>query len=304
MQTNPYLSKLGYPDDARLAILHTDDLGMCGASIAAYPDLLDAGLITSAAAMVPCPWFPAVAQFCRESGSTLDVGVHLTLTSEWSGYRWSPLSTVDPATGLVDAEGSLPQTREALVRQAQPDAVRAEISAQVSRALLSGIDITHIDTHMGTAIHPGWVQAYIDTALQYGVPMNLPRLDLETALQRSDIREMGASADELEHLLMGLQALEARGVPLLDGIFEFPLNQPENRVGQLRSVLQKLPPGITLIIDHAAMDTPELRAITPDWRGRVADYECFTGQAARECINESGVQLIGYRALRDVLRRR
>ena len=246
MQTNPYLSKLGYPDDARLAILHTDDLGMCGASIAAYPDLLDAGLITSAAVMAPCPWFPAVAQFCRESGSTLDVGVHLTLTSEWSGYRWSPLSTVDPATGLVDAEGSLPQTREALVRQAQPDAVRAEISAQVSRALLSGIDITHIDTHMGTAIHPGWVQAYIDTALQYGVPMNLPRLDLETALQRSDIREMGASADELEHLLMGLQALEARGVPLLDGIFEFPLNQPENRVEQLRSVLQKLPPGITL----------------------------------------------------------
>ena len=191
MQPNPYLAKLGYPDDARLAILHTDDLGMCGASFTAYADLLDAGIITSAATMVPCPWFPAVAQFCRE----------------------------------------------------------------------------------------------------HGVPMNLPRLDIETALQRSDMQEMGVNADELVRLLMGLKALEAQGVPLLDGIYEFPLDLPEGRLDLLRHV-----------INHAAMDTPELRAITSDWRGRVADYQCFTSQAARDIIKESGVQLIGYRALRDELR--
>ncbi len=302
MNPNPLLSKLDYPDDARLAILHTDDVGMCGASFAAFADLLDAGIISSASTMVPCPWFPAVADFCCKHGDAVDVGVHITLTSEWSGYRWSPLSTLDPTTGLVDAEGYLPLTREELVQKAQPDAVRCEMSAQVARALSAGIDVTHIDTHMGTAFHTEWVQVYIDAALQHGLPLMLPRLDMETALQRPDLQEMGVSADDLARLLMGLKALEARGVPLLDGIFQFPLDRPKGRLDLLRQVFYNLPPGITHVINHAAQDTPELRAITLDWRGRVADYQCFTSLAARDIIKESGVQLIGYRALRDVLR--
>jgi predicted glycoside hydrolase/deacetylase ChbG (UPF0249 family) len=302
MRSNPILAKLGYPADARLAILHTDDVGMCGASLAAYADLLDAGVITSAAVMAPSPWFPAVAEFCREYGDALDIGVHLTLTSEWSGYRWAPLSTQDPGTGLVDATGYLPRTREELVQKAQPDAVRREMEAQVKRALSAGIDATHVDTHMATAFHPRWVQAYIDVALQHGLPLNLPHLDVETALQRPDIQAMGVSASELAHLLMGLQALESRGVPLLDAIYEFPLHQPEGRLDLMRHVFDILPQGITLLINHAAMDTPELRAITPDWQGRVADYQTFTSQEARDVIRESGVHMIGYRPLRDALR--
>jgi predicted glycoside hydrolase/deacetylase ChbG (UPF0249 family) len=302
MHPNPVLEKLHYPEDARLAILHTDDVGMCGASFTALPHLWDAGIISSAATMVPCPWFPSVAEFCRTYAGELDMGVHLTLTSEWPAYRWPPLSTRDPSSGLVDAQGYLPLTRAELVQKAQPAAVRDEMAAQITRALAAGLDLTHIDTHMAAAFHTLWVQDYINIALQHGLPLNLPRLDVETALQRPDLQEMGVSAQELARLLQGLQALETRGVPLLDGLFEFPLDEPTGRLELLQHVLEDMKPGITLLINHAALDTPELRAVTPDWQGRVADYQCFTSKKAARIIQQSGVQLIGYRALREVLR--
>jgi predicted glycoside hydrolase/deacetylase ChbG (UPF0249 family) len=302
MEINPVLEKLGYPNDARLAILHTDDLGMCGASIAAYPDLLDAGIISSAAAMVPCSWFPAVAEFCRGYPGELDIGVHITLTSEWSGYRWAPLSTRDPDTGLVDDEGYFPSTLVECVAKAQPEAVKKEMRTQVMRMLSAGIDITHIDTHMGATFHTAWVQDYISLAMEHGLALNLPRLDVEAALEINEIQEMGESADDLKLLLGGLVVLESQGLPLLDGIYGFPLDEHEGRLGLVKHIFNNLSPGITLLINHAAMDTPELRAVTPDWRGRVADYECFTSKEASDIIRQSGVQLIGYRALRDVLR--
>ena len=104
MSTNPFLKKLGFAADARVVIIHTDDIGMCQASVGAFRDLIDFGLISSAAVMVPCPWFPEVAALCR-SRPGIDMGVHLTLNSEWDSYRWGPISTRDPASGLLDEEG-------------------------------------------------------------------------------------------------------------------------------------------------------------------------------------------------------
>ena len=97
MHPNPVLKKLGFAPEDRLVIIHADDIGMCHASVAAYRDLMDAGLVSSAAVMVTCPWFPLVAEYCRQHPDA-DMGVHLTLTSEWDSYRWGPISTPFPAT--------------------------------------------------------------------------------------------------------------------------------------------------------------------------------------------------------------
>src|SRR5262245_6136811 len=98
MNLNPALKKLGFSNDDRVVIIHTDDIGMSHASYAAFSDLWKVGIISSSAVMVPCPWFPKVASYCR-SVSDVDMGVHLTLTSEWDGYRWGPISTRDHASG-------------------------------------------------------------------------------------------------------------------------------------------------------------------------------------------------------------
>src|SRR5690606_16411902 len=119
---------LGYSETDRVVIFHADDIGNSHASVQAYMDLFEFGLITSAAVMVPCGWFPLVAEFCRQH-EAVDMGVHLTLNCEVNACRWSPISTTDAATGLIDSEGYLPRTIAAVQTNATPEAVDAEVNA-------------------------------------------------------------------------------------------------------------------------------------------------------------------------------
>ena len=300
MQVNPLLKKLGFANTDRVVIFHTDDIGMCQASLAAYADLLEVGIISAAATMVPCPWFPATAAFCRENAARVDMGVHLTLTCEWDAYRWGPLSTRDPRSGLLDAEGYFPRANKALFAAAQEpgfaDVARAEIEAQVARALAAGIDITHIDTHMGSVFHPTLLPLYLETAQRARVPAMLPRLE------EAQIRKMGFPAEVAAYLVAQLYTLEAAGLPLLDTILSVDLGQPEARLEQTLRLLDTLPVGVIYFILHPSKDTPELRGITPDWRARVADYQVFSDEALRGYIAQQGIQVIGYRAIREILR--
>src|SRR5690349_9171744 len=139
---NPALQQLGFGPQDRVVIIHADDIGMCRATLPALADLLDVGLVSSAAVMVPCPWFPQVAAWCR-AHPAVDMGVHLTVNSEWETYRWGPLSTRDLASGLLDDAGYFHAWPPATFAQADPSAVAAELRAQVARALQAGIRPTH-----------------------------------------------------------------------------------------------------------------------------------------------------------------
>lgn len=111
MRPNPVLRRLGFSDCDRVALIHTDDIGMCQATVDAFADLAGFGLISCGATMVPCPWFPLAADFCRRHPG-VDMGVHLDLTCEWDLYRWGPISTREPGSGLIDREGYLYRTSE------------------------------------------------------------------------------------------------------------------------------------------------------------------------------------------------
>ncbi len=178
VQPNPILKKLGFTQQDRLAIIHADDLGMCHASLVAGAELFEYGLVSSGAVMVPCPWFPAVADYAR-SHPKADLGIHLTLNSEWQNYRWGPLSSRDPQSGLLDEQGYFHRQAHQTQELADPQAVQIEMAAQMERALAAGIRPTHADTHMGTVAHPKFMLGYIQLALQYGVPAMMLRLDEE-----------------------------------------------------------------------------------------------------------------------------
>ena len=291
MDPNPVLKKLGFAKDDRVAILHADDVGMCQASLAAFADLVDFGLLSSGATMVPCPWFPAVAAYCRQQPG-VDLGVHLTLTSEWDSYRWGPLSTRDPASGLLDQEGYFHRRSEGAQAHADAAAVQREMEAQVSRALAGGIDVTHVDTHMGTVAHPKFVYGYVQLALQHRLPPMIPRLD------EAGWRAFGMDGEMATLAAQFVGQLEAQGVPLLDHVVALPLDEePGDRLALAKQTLDGLPPGLTHFILHPATDAPELRAITRAWRSRVADYETFRSEALRDHVRAAGIQVIGYRAL-------
>ena len=121
--------QLGYPRDARLVIINCDDLGSSRAANVGVYDALRNGLGSSASLMVPCPWArDAAAQYRGE-----DVGVHLTLNSEWDTYRWAPITS---CPSLLDGDGGFPRTCEDTWDHADLDEVRRELRAQIERAIL------------------------------------------------------------------------------------------------------------------------------------------------------------------------
>ena len=122
--------------------------------------------------MVPCPWFREIAD---QPAADFDLGVHLTLTSEWPHYRWAPISTVSRASGLIDPDGYFWRTCLDLRAHVVPAAAEIEMRAQIERALQAGIDVTHLDTHMGAALVPELAEIYVRLGREYRLPRLLPR---------------------------------------------------------------------------------------------------------------------------------
>ena len=294
MGTNPVLKKLGLADTDRVAIIHTDDIGMCLASVDASMELNQAGIISSGAIMAPCPWFLHAAQYAREHPKA-DFGVHLTLTSEWKTYRWGPISTRDPKSGMIDEEGCFYHRSEDVQEHGDQAAVELELAAQIERLIHAGVDPTHIDTHMGSVAHPKFMQSYIGLGMKYGLPAMIFRMD------EAGWRTTGLDASTAQMAAGLMQQLEADGLPLLDALGGMPLDTDENRLERTKKMLSDLKPGITHFIIHPSKDTPELRAITPDWKCRVADYQDFKNEELRKHIKQIGLHVIGYRDLKKLM---
>jgi len=296
MKTNPFLNKLGFSDNDRVIIMHTDDIGMCHASVQAFKDLWSVGTITSGAVMVPCPWFPAVAEMCKENPE-MDMGVHATLNAEWDNYRWGPVSGGEAGTGLMDEAGYFHQWHQAVYDNASPEDVEKEVNSQIERALKAGIDVTHVDSHMGTIMYPLYIQSYIQAASTRLLPNMLPRLTAK------GIDMLGLSEEELTAYAPIMETLENLGVPMVDGILAMPLEHGNDHIGVAKKLLAELPVGITHFILHPSIDTPELRAICPDWEARVANYNAFMSDELKDHIQSEDIKLIGYRQIRQAMRK-
>jgi chitin disaccharide deacetylase len=291
---NPVLKRLGLADDDRVAIIHTDDIGMCQSNVDAFADLWEAGIISSGAIMYPCPWANAAIEYSRTHPQA-DLGVHLTLTSEWTQYRWGPVSTRDPRSGLMDAEGYFFRTSEEVQKKGRPAAVKKELQAQLDRALAAGLKPTHIDTHMGSVACAKYMNIYLDAAKKNKLPPMIFRMDEE--------EWRGAGLDALTAKLAArmILGLEEKKVPLLDHLAMLPLETDKDHMDLAKKALSDLKPGITHFIIHPNKDTPEIRAIAPDWRARVANYQDFMSDEIRKHIKKIGLHVIGYRALADLM---
>lgn len=271
--------RLGYGADDRLLIVNCDDLGSSQAANAAVYDALRNGSATSATLMVPCPWARGAAAEYRGE----DVGVHLTLNAEWDLYRWGPITQ---APSLLDGDGGFPRTITDVFEHADLDEVRRECRAQVERAILWGFDVSHVDSHMGTLqLRPEFFDAYLDLADEFRLPLRLSGAETERMIG-FPFRSLAAE----------------RGVVYPDQF----LFVAGNGVGSRQTIsagIAGLRPGVTEAYLHPALDTPELRAMSPDWQQRVDDHAWLLDPAGLGAIAErEGIALVGYRALRDLMR--
>jgi chitin disaccharide deacetylase len=291
---NPILKKLGYSKDDRVVIIHADDIGMCQSTISAIAELDAAGVVTSSAVMVPCPWFLSAAAYARNHPE-IDLGIHLTINSEWKTYRWGPISTTDPRSGLIDNEGYFYHKFEEAQEHGCPQAVGLELKAQIQRALAAGIHPTHVDSHMFTLLHPKFIEIYLQTAYRFGLPAMMPRRTVKHWQHR------GSSFETAEKTVNMVHEFEEQGYPMLDCSIGLKLDDFENRLEQTKRALSDLPVGLSHFYFHPCKDTHEIRAITTDWQGRVADHRVFLDKNLQKHIQNIGIQIIGYRPLLQVM---
>lgn len=298
MAASPTLAeRLGFGAEERVAVVHVDDIGMCHAANEGAFEALRRGPATCGSLMVPCPWFPEAAATAR-ADPEVDLGVHLTLTSEWPGYRWGPVAGRAAVPSLLDAEGFLPRTLEEVARLARPEEVEIELRAQVEAALAAGIDVTHLDSHMGTAFVPALLPVYERLGAEFAVPLFVAR---PTAPQL-EAAGLAAGLARLFHDLA--DRLAARGFPILDGFDADSLGfAPGEGLAHNRRRLATLPPGVHYLICHPARDGEELRAITPEGAHQ-RDFErtFYGGRAGREALEAEGVKTVGMREVREVMR--
>ena len=244
--------------------------------------------------MVPCPWFPEAAELAA-ADPALDLGVHLTLTSEQKPYRWRPLTAPPPSAGLTDAFGYFwPDVPSA--RKAAPEAVEAELRAQLGAARAAGFDITHLDAHMGTAQMPEFVGIFRRLGQELGVPALLVR-SLEGYNPASYAGPLDPAGYDAE-----VAAARAAGEPVFDAVLETPWDRTTDAETAYREMFAAIPEGLTFLSLH--FNQPgDFEVVNPGAAHiRTEEYALFRTAKIAEWIEEFDLDVIGMRTLRDALR--
>ncbi|MFM7665661.1 MAG: carbohydrate deacetylase [Actinomycetota bacterium] len=268
---------LGHGDDARLVIVSCDDLGAFHASNVGVLRALHDGVATCASLMVPAPWSRHAVANLRAGD---DIGVHLTLVSEHADYRWGPLTY---APSLQSGDGGFPSTLDDLWEHADRDEVLRECRAQVQRAMLWGVDVTHLAPHLtAITLRPEFFDVYLEVAVEYQLPIRLPSTVSTTAA-----------------------GFDFRGLARDEGVF-FPDHfdhdwSSGSRERVMRSIAS-LQPGVTEIHVQPVIDSPEVRAVGAVTQGWIDDLNLVTSRELRDALSAAGAVLIGYREIRDAMR--
>jgi predicted glycoside hydrolase/deacetylase ChbG (UPF0249 family)/pimeloyl-ACP methyl ester carboxylesterase len=205
-------------------LIRIDDLGMNHSVNLALAQLGATGIPLSASVMFACPWYQEAVEILKRNPQ-ISVGVHLVLNSEWKGYRWGPVLGKDAVPSLVDSLGYfLSSTDQFLARPYSLGEVERELSAQMERAVRSGLKIAYVDYHMGTAVGTPELRAIVErVAAKFGTGIS---------------RYFG----ERYHTM-----------------FDVPIAQKRTA---FRAHLDSLAPGkVNLVVVHAAQGTPEMRVL-------------------------------------------
>ena len=284
-QTKTIAERLGHPRDSKLLIIHADDLAAAHSINAASFDALDKGTISSASVMVPTPWITEVAAYARAHPNA-DLGLHLTLTSEWETYRWGSVSPADEVPSLLDSTGTFPNDEKIVAARAKPAEVEREIRAQIERALALGIRPTHLDSHMGALFTtPDLLATYVKVARDYHLPFLAPRGDPRVAPQ-PPLRP--------DDVLVDAAIIANREVPR-DKWKEFYLKS-----------IADLKPGLTELIVHLGHDDSELQAVMVDHEGygstwRQKDYDVVTSPEFKKALQDNHVIVVNWKELGKLL---
>ncbi len=278
--------RLGYDKDAKLLILHADDLGVAHSVNEASFKALKSGAVSSASIMVPCPWLLEVAALSKQNPG-LDLGLHLTLTAEWEQYKWGGVSSSSAISSLLNEEGYFFDNTNTVMNHGNPEEVRTEIQAQIDQAIRVGIQPTHLDSHMGTLFtSPALFRVYVETGQKNRIPVFVPQQ--ATALFTDDFP---MTDDIIPIQTVGMAGASGD----LDKWNEFYIGMLDN-----------IQPGLNEIIVHLGNDDDELQAVTinhPDFGSawRAMDMTVVESKEFQDALKERNIQLVTYREIQELV---
>ena len=285
-QNKSVAERLGYPGDSKLLIVHADDLAVAHSVDIASFHALNKNAVTSASIMVPCAWLTEVASYAKEHPDA-DLGLHLTLTSEWKTYRWGPTESKDKVASLLDSAGYLWPESPTAASHIKPEEAEREIRAQIEHAIAAGIHPTHLDSHMGTLFNtPELFAVFAKVAHDYHLPFLALRLPGELSKVLSLLSDKDVVVDS------------------------FIIANPSVHAGEWEnfyvSAVRDLKPGLTEMVVHLGHDDAELQAVTVDhpdygaaWRHR--DYEVMTSPKFKKALQENNVILVKWKDLKKLV---
>jgi len=283
--TKTVQERLGYPANARLLVIHADDLGMNHSVNRATFEALEKNWITSSSILVPCPWFPEVSLWAKNHPNA-DLGIHQALNSEWTTLRWGPVSPTDKVPSLLAADGYLPLDTDVVARNAKPAEVEMELRAQIDRAQSLGIHLTHLDTHMGALFgSTDLYTLYKKMGYHYGLPV---------------LQELEGAHGPLDLAPPAGEALVQKVISINPGI------DAKDWTAWYEKQLAPLAPGVYEVIVHLAYDDEEMRGATadhPDWGAawRQHDLDMVKSPEFQKFLKDQGFLLVGWRDLAKAL---
>ena len=279
-------TRLGYPENAKLLIIHADDLGLCHAENIASMKAFEKGGINSGSIMVPCPWFSEFSEYAK-TNPELDIGIHLTLTSEWKNYRWGGVLPSSEISSLLDKDGYFYSSVEELAKYGDPEEVGKEISAQIDRAIAFGIKPTHLDPHMGclaatTDIFNEYIKAGKKYKLPIVIPLNYERITPEM-----------------------LELLDPDYITVDRFYMILPDTSQTSWFNRYKNMIEDIKPGLNELIVHPAINNEEMQAITiehPDYGAvwRQKDYDTMVNDEFKNLIRDNKIHLITWKEIQNL----
>lgn len=286
-----YAERLGWGASDRVLIIHADDVGMHHDENRGTMKALEEGVVTSVSTMMPCPWVPEWNNYLKEHPGICN-GIHLTMTSEWNVYRWTPLAGLNAVPGLLDKDGYMPRNVEEVVRNATADEIEQEIRAQIALAERMGMPISHLDTHMGTvAATPAFYERVIKVASEKHIPMLAVGGHATQAKQQWP--ELAPMLESYKHKIWDA------GLPLIDDLDMRSYGWStweEKKAGMIQAV-RDLKPGVTQFIVHCALMSDTLPSVLRNTDIRTNDVRLVTDPDFKQVLKDEGIILTNWNEL-------
>ena len=292
----------------RYLIINADDFGMCRGANLAVMDLFKdpASALTSSTVMAPCAWAPEACKFAGENPE-FAIGVHLTLTSEWSKYRWAPINSKN-TDSLRDEEGFMWHESDQVEKNVDLDEVEGEIRAQIERCKKLGlVNPSHLDNHMGSlyGIETGrfeLLQSTLSIAGEHGLPFRFPGTFTEEQFNNTML-DINIDKNVIDMMFGNIVNFAKQlGVAFPDFLIPNEWNEPQTQSYEIfkeyiYDLYANMPNGITETYMHPSLPTDDLKGTSGCWERRVWEYQILKDPKTRQHIEAHGIKLINYRDL-------